>query len=193
MSEEPVGKPYLVPGRLPNVIAAIQAMGTTAWGSVPIDSWVYQIEGAEQMAMGEYRQDKVKEKDRKKWLEIFAQHPEFFKLYKLEDDDRVALRWRFAQPIDYDPKSGKILSANKLQGIKRNVAFYRRYSRKPLTPDQINVLIKTAIELHTRVIAEQQDRRWHWPIVSTAATAVVTAVFGMIGVIVGAYLKSGSP
>jgi hypothetical protein len=137
--------PYLVPDRLPNLIAAIQAMGTVGWGSLPIDKWVRELEGAEEMARGKRGQDKVKVDDCKKWREIFAQHPEFFKLYKLDDDERVALRWRFAQAIDYNPKSGKILSSSDLQRLTRDDGFYAKYTRRPLTPDQIKVLIDSAM------------------------------------------------
>jgi hypothetical protein len=185
MPEQPAEEPYLAPGRLPKLIAAIQAMATLGWGSQPIDKWVQELEGAEQLALGKTDQDEVKDHDRKTWREIFAQHPEFFKLYKLDKDERVALRWRFAQSIDYDPHTGKVLSSEELASMPRDKAFYAQYTRRPLAADQVDVLIKTAIDLHSRVLAAQQENRWHWPII----VAIVVASLSLIGVVVNAYLK----
>jgi hypothetical protein len=166
--------PYLEPGRLPDLIAAIQVMATAGWGSLPIGRWVAELEGAEEVALGKRAQAPTEGADYKKWEEIFEQHREFFKIYTLEGDKRVALRWRFAQPVDYDPRTGKVLSVEELQDITvRDEKFYAQFTRKPLAPEQVDVLIKTAVELHSRVIAAQQDRRWLWPIVVSLAVAAI--------------------
>lgn len=177
--------PYLEDDRLSYIIAAIQVMGTKEWASGKIDRWVRELEGSEQLGTEKEKQPPIKDADLKKWETIFVQHPEFFKLYSLDDGLRVALRWRFAQTINYDPKTSKIVSANEIQKM-RDSDRYAKLTRRPLTAGEIEVLIKTAIELHDRVIAAQQERRWRWPIITTAATAILS----LLGVALGAYLKS---
>ena len=51
---------------------------------------------------------------------------------------------------------------------------------------QIEALMKTAVELHSRAIAQRQENRWWLPIIS----ALAAAIFGFLGAIVGALLKS---
>jgi hypothetical protein len=181
-----IGDPYLEPGRVPNIIAAIQAMGTLPWGTLPIDKWVKELEGSEEMAIEKRGIEPVDSGHRNKWRQIFAQHPEFFKLYRLNGEEKIALRWRFAQAIDYDPRSGELLSPTDLDKLKRNNDFFSKYTRRPLSADQIDVLIKTAIDLHSRVIAAQQDRRWHWSVLGT----IIASVIGLIAVIAAALLKT---
>ncbi len=45
--------------------------------------------------------------------------------------------------------------------------------------DQIEALMKTAIELHSREVAHQQERRWLTPL-----------LFALLGIILGAVLQS---
>ncbi|RIH89095.1 hypothetical protein [Calidithermus roseus] len=52
-------------------------------------------------------------------------------------------------------------------------------TRRPLSPDEIATLTKTAIDLHARSIAHVQERRWLIPL-----------LWSLLGTIVGIVLQS---
>lgn len=56
-----------------------------------------------------------------------------------------------------------------------------RISRTPLTPSDIKALIDTAVNLHSRALEHQKDKRW-WTVLASAAG-------GLLGSITGALLK----
>ena len=57
-----------------------------------------------------------------------------------------------------------------------------RISRNPLEADTIESLIKTAIDLHSRALQYQQDKRWKIPL-------AVSFIGGLIGAVLGGLLK----
>jgi len=138
------------------------------------------LRGSEELAREKRHQIPIKDTDREKWKAIFVQHPEFFKMYSLENEQRVALRWRFAQSINHDPKIDKIVPAKEIKKMRESDR-YARFTRRPLTSEEIGVLIKTAIDLHSRVIEQATASRWYIPIIS----AVLSAVGAFVGAIFG--------
>jgi hypothetical protein len=52
-------------------------------------------------------------------------------------------------------------------------------ARKPLDSDQIEALLETAIELHTRAVVYAQERRWLTPL-----------LFGLLGIVIGGVLQA---
>jgi hypothetical protein len=102
------------------------------------------------------------------WENIFREHPEFFVLADDKDGTRWAsLRWRRAYDKTLDPKTGEEL-------------------RKPLEADQVEALMKIAAELHSRAIAQEQQKRWWIPLFA----AIASFVGGILGAALGAILKS---
>ena len=152
--------PYLASThRLADVIAAIQVMGTYKFYKLTIDKWAERISGLRQ--------------DSEYWHSVFTEHPEFF---LLEEENRSALVWRRTNQKLYNvDKESNITREeyNRLNEEKR-----ARISRKPLTPEDIHTLINTAIELHSRALAQKREERWWIPIVAA-----------LIGVLVGALAK----
>jgi hypothetical protein len=59
-------------------------------------------------------------------------------------------------------------------------------THRPLTADQIETLLRTALDFHARAIAHEQERRWLAPLLF----ALLGAVLAFAGAILGAYIKS---
>ena len=150
--------PYLAKAsRLGEVIAAIQALGAYAYHDAPISYWM--------------RADRL-DSARTAWITVFSEHPEFFRLDDSKGEKRVALHWRWAQAQTYDPVRGEMLTWEQRQALPDTVR--ESLVRKPLEPDQIATLITTAIELHSRAVAHQQEQRW-----------LVPLLFGLAGTLLG--------
>ena len=151
--------PYLSSGRrLADVLAAIQIMGSYTFASRKYDSWVEKL--------GE----PLSAKD---WSVVFTQHPEFFRV----SDEWVSLRWRHGYDRTYSHEQARDLTHDEIAQLTEDQRG--KMTRKPLTSDQIEALMKTAIELHSREVAYQQERRWLTPL-----------LFGLLGVIIGAVLQA---
>jgi hypothetical protein len=163
--------PYLKPGRLAAIIAAIQAMSTAPWGGGTVQRWVRDLDPSEGIRRRgeEVSRDKISQ-----WTEVFEDHPEFFTVYFAAGEERrIGLRWRYAAPITYDTTLNREATAEELANLPKDDAFYERYTRKPLTADQVGVLLNTAIQLHTRAISEKEARHWYIPLVTAALGAAV--------------------
>lgn len=143
-----------------DVIAAIQAMGSYPWATRKVDKWA--------KGLGE----PISASD---WSEVFLDHPEFF---RLSNGTWATLRWRHAYDHSYDPDRCENLSAIELKGISVNDRR-DKLTKRPLEADQIEALMKTAVELHTRAIAQSQELRWWIPTVA-----------GLVGVLIGLLAKS---
>lgn len=146
--------------RLADVIAAIQVMGTYKFYKIDFDGWADRIEGDE--SNGRY------------WHTIFVEHPEFFRL----DSKRAkaSLVWR----RNYQKLYNVDLECNIPREEYRELSSEERerYSRTPLSNDDIATLINTAIKLHNSELENNKDSRW-W----------ISGATGLAGVIIGAVLK----
>lgn len=173
--------PYLQPGRLAHVIAAIEVLSVRPWAGIAVDQWVREVETPEGSPLAQ----EIAEEAAHKWTTLFREHPEFFKLYDLSKDakteHKVTLRLRSAYPINYNPKTGHEVPTEQLPGPPQ---LYNEYTRRPLTSSEIKILIKTAIDLHTRAIAERREARFYVP----AALAVIGAAVGELWRLFGSRL-----
>ncbi|MGQ7249766.1 hypothetical protein ACUN9Y_20835 [Halomonas sp. V046] len=154
-----IKSPYLENGaRLADVIAAIQVMGAYPWASREVSSWAIKL-GESVSADG--------------WHEVFREHPEFFRL----NGEWASLRWRHGYDRSFDAERGIELARDAREALSEQAR--QALTRRPLSADQIETLLKTAVELHTRAIAQAQERRWLWP-----------SLFGIAGVLLGAVLQA---
>jgi len=154
--------PYLVnQSRLADLIAAIQIMGTYPWASRTVESW---LEKLGQPASAD------------NWATVFGDHPEFFRL----NGQWASLRWRHGYDRTYDPKRRTHLTDDEINSLEETSK--ESLSRAPLSPDQIDALVRTALDMHARAIAHAEERRW-----------LVPLLVGLLGGILGALIGSLVP
>ena len=158
--------PYLKDYRLADIVGAIQVMGIYPWASRKAEDW--------HKSLGEPLSSDT-------WPVIFREHPEFF---RLTSKDWASLRWRHSYFQTFDPKQGCELTESQRAALAS--AERGALTHKPLTPDQTEALMKTAVEFHTHAIAHEQERRWLSPLLF----ALLGAVLAFAGAILGAYIKS---
>lgn len=159
--------PYLESGRLADIVAAIPVLGAfEKRTSQSIEYW--------QKKLGEPGSCRC-------WKNVFEAHPEFFRINTDESKYLVSLRWRWALDKDYDPDSGASLSALDIE--KLGTEQKKKLTMMPLAPEQIEVLINTAVKLHESAIELERHSRW-W------VQLVIPAVTTIVGVLMGAWLKS---
>ena len=157
-----VATPYTDnPGRLADVIAAIQVMGTYKFYKLDFTGWSDRISGDE--SKGDY------------WRTIFDQHPEFFRLDSRRQ--RASLVWRRNYQKLYDVDKEEKITREEYKAL--TPAQKERMSRIPLSNSDISTLVNTAINLHSREIENKKDSRW-W----------ISGVIGLAGVVLGAAIKA---
>ena len=87
--------------------------------------------------------------------------------------------WRRQFPKLYNVDTGQVISKedyNRLSGAQK-----LRISRVPLSSTDIKALVDTAVNLHSRALEYQKERRW-W-------AALAGGVGGLLGAIIGGLLK----
>jgi hypothetical protein len=151
------------PGRLGDVIAAIQATATYKFYKLSFEGWAERISADKERASH--------------WKRVFVEHPEFFRL----DGDRTkaSLVWRRQYPRCYYVDEGRALTTNELRQLSDDVRG-NRVSRSPLTAADINTLIKTAVDMHSRALDAKKESRWWIPLAA--------AVGSLLGALAGALL-----
>jgi hypothetical protein len=161
--------PYLAnEGRLGDVIAAIQAMGVYKFYKLEFKRWAERIAGDESQS--------------DHWRAVFEQHPEFFRIDTARLKASLVLR-RQRQKL-YDVDKCKEISRAEASGLPQTERD--RLSRLPLTSDEIDMLIKTAIDLHARALERRQDRRW-W--INLGVSFLGAVAGGAIAAIIAAMTK----
>lgn len=143
--------------RLVNVIAAIQALGSYRYYKRNFEEWAVRISG--------------KNGDSSKWLEIFRDHPEFFRI--AQGDKDVSLVWRRNWPKNYNVDTRDLISQKEYLALSEEDK--KRISRRPLSNDDIKTLVDTAINLHSRALKRKQDKRWWIPL----SIGIAGFVFGV--------------
>ena len=139
--------PYLKhSARLGDVIGAIQVLGSTPWHAIMPKHWDDFLGKASSTADG-------------KWDEILKEHTEFF---RIEENGDAALRWRAAYHCNFNPRTFREYSPEEREALSEEEK--KKLHRKPLTPEQIETLIRSATELHARALARLQDVRWWIPL-----------------------------
>lgn len=155
--------PYLKKGRLPDVIAAITALGNYRYYKLSFEKCAERISNDPSAS--------------KKWEQIFREHPEFFRV----TENHASLVWRRQLPKLFDPKKMDEITRDQFEKLEKGAKD--KITRKPLEAEQINALINTATDLHQRALDQQTASRYWIPI--------VTAVLAFIGAVVGALISAG--
>jgi len=149
--------PYLAPSRLPNLIAAITALGSYRRYNQDAAGWSDRICGDENRAA--------------EWRQLFKEHPEFFRFSKGEKS--IALVWRRQLPKRFDIVNQ--VEVDLLDDQKYHAGD--GFSRKPLEPNELTALISVAVEMHARAIDHQNASKWWVPL----AAGSLAFVGGLVG------------
>jgi len=194
---------YLEKDRLANVIAAIQAMGVADRPSGTLNRWVAELEAGEELTSEQLEQPPIKFAERKKWQTVFEQHPEFFKSYTLRGEPRVLLRWRYAESLKSEANgaaNGKHSQGQDEDNDEQDEPEDKSKGKpgsnaeppsKPLTADQIQVLINTAIEMHAKEVAGEQNPDKFRPLYMAVIGAALGTVAGGIIILLIGLIQSG--
>ena len=157
-----VSSPYLKnPQRLSEVIAAIQVLGTYKYYKRDFGEWAKAISGDKDK--GEF------------WKNIFLDHPEFFRINSSEK--AVSLVWRRTYQKRYYVDIEKTVTKEECDRLKAE-GKGDRVSRTPLSNQDIQMLINTAINLHSRALEGKKDRRWWIAPLIAFVGAILGAVIG---------------
>lgn len=141
--------PYLADStRLGDVVAAIQAMATYKFYKLSFADWSDRLCADESQA--------------EKWRTVFLEHPEFFRLDS--NREKASLVWRRQFPKRYDVDAAKIITSEEFE--RMSPAQKLRVSRNPLSSADIKALVDTAVNLHSRALEHQKDKRWWIPLAS---------------------------
>jgi hypothetical protein len=184
---------YLEKDRLANVIAAIQILAVSDRASGSLNRWVAELEASEELTAEQLDRSPVKFAERKKWLTVFEQHPEFFKTYTMHGDQRVLLRMRYAQSVNEEQKRDAAPSAADNKDKPEDGDDRANVASKPLSAEQIQMLINTAIELHDReAAAERGPERFRPFLMATIGAILGTVAGGAVIVLLGMF-QGGHP
>ena len=161
--------PYLKhQDRLADVMTAIQVLGSQKWDSREIKDWKSNLGDKPQSAND--------------WQSIFSDHPEFFGSDNCDDKTFYFLRLRRAYEQTVDTETSKELSEQEITEYKARETYNPdSLARRVLNPNQIETLIKAAVELQARAAALETANRWWIP--------VLCAALGFSGALVGSLLK----
>lgn len=154
--------PYISdPNRLGDVIAAIQAMAVYKFYKLPHANWADRITADKTQA--------------NKWKNIFLDHPEFFRLDSARE--KASLVWRRQFPKRYDVDGDRIISNDEYELLNNEQKL--RISRLQLSSSDIKALVDTAVNLHSRALEHQKDKRW-WVALASAAGGLIGAIIGVM-------------
>jgi hypothetical protein len=154
--------PYLKHSqRLGDVVAAILVMGTYEFDSRLPDKWEETIGSRPKSTAGG-------------WSDVFAEHPEFF---RVGQDNKVSLVWRRARDRLWDTETRKEVTQEELNKWAAEQKE-KRLSREPLKPEETTKLVEIANIMQTQAIARRAELRWWVPV-----------LVGVVGVLIGALIK----
>jgi hypothetical protein len=155
--------------RLPDILAAIQVMGSHVWDRRTLDDWKSYLGNKPQSASA--------------WESLFNDHPEFFGWVDFDGKTFYFLRLRGAFERTVDPISLRELNAEEIATLKKNNQYWEsKIARRTLPPSTLEALMKAAIELQVRAAALDDRKRWWIPL--------LTAALGFVGALVGSLAKS---
>lgn len=147
--------------RLADVLAAIQAMGSYKFYKLTFDRWADRISGDVGKAAH--------------WQRVFEEHPEFFRLDS--ERKRASLIWRRQHPKLFHVDQERKLSKDEFEQLEQ--AEKSRVSRIALGAGEIQALMQAAIDLHSRAIEHQRERRWWLPLIASAIGGLLGALVGV--------------
>lgn len=156
-----MSSPYLNnQNRLADVIAAIQVMSVYKFYKLDFNEWADRI-------VGDTKQGKY-------WETIFKEHPEFFRLD--QSRTKASLVWRRNYAKNYNVDTANKISRSEYDQLSEQAK--QRISRSPLTNNDIQTLINSAINLNTVAQEHKKNKDWWKP-----------AIFGLLGVILGTLIN----
>ena len=106
---------------------------------------------------------------------IFLEHPEFFRIAR--KGETVSLVWRRTYQKRYYVDIEKTIAKEECDQLKKD-GKGDRISRTPLKNEDIKMLVDTAINLHSRALEGQKDKRWWINILMAFFGAILGAVIG---------------
>lgn len=146
--------PYLKPCRLGDVIAAIQVLAYYKFYRLEVSEWAERIAGNAGNAAA--------------LQEVFADHPEFFQLSEGSAGQKAALVARRSFTRSYDVDAASEIARDEAMARRDDPEAWARLSRRPLTPDETAVLIRTAVDMHSRAVEQRKAGRWWVPLAAAA-------------------------
>ncbi|MEO1224520.1 MAG: N-carbamoyl-L-amino acid amidohydrolase [Pseudomonadota bacterium] len=161
--------PYLEPCRLGDVIAAIQVLAYYKFYRLDVAEWAERISGDRSLAEGLGM--------------VFHDHPEFFQLSTGDRGPKAALVARRSFTRSYDVDAGEGISKAEAMKRRDDADAWSRLSRRPLTPDETAVLIRTAIDMHSRAVEQRSAGRWWVPLAGAAigfAGGIASTALGVL-------------
>jgi hypothetical protein len=169
---------YLEKDRLANVIAAIQIMGVSDQTTGTLNRWVAELEASEELTSEQLDHAPVKYAERKKWATVFEQHPEFFKTYTQHGEQHVLLRWRYAQSFNANLTKEANAKPEGDTPDSDDADEAKNTAGPPLSAEQVQVLVKIAMELHTKEATADIKPDRLSPIVMVAVGATLGTIVG---------------
>ena len=159
------------PRRLQDVITAIQVLGNFQTATATTEKWQNRIGTSPVSAIS--------------WEAVFKDHPEFFRTYEHEEEsgDQVtkitySLVLRRSQQRMWLRKDRRLATPQEITELGDDL---RTLSWPPLSVEQVTSLVDVAIKLHSAEWTHKEKSRW-W-------IALVTAIAGFVGALLGALLK----
>jgi hypothetical protein len=186
---------YLESDRLAHVIAAIQILGVSDQTSATLNRWVAELEASEALTNEHLELTPIKFAERKKWATVFEQHPEFFKSYTLHGEQHVLLRLRYAQSFNKLYSLSRANAGNDAQtgadeqAQDNDIKQPASVVSAPLNPEQIQMLIRTAIDLHAQEAAAERKPDLS-PLVMVGVGAALGTIMGGSAVVLLGWLQS---
>ena len=154
--------PYVLDAnRLADVLAAIQAMGSYTFYKLSFDEWADRIAADPGNAPH--------------WRKVFEEHPEFFRLDT--ERNKASLIWRRQHPKLFHVDQERKLSKDEFMELTSEQKA--RVSRVALNASDIQALMQAAIDLHSRAIEHQRERRWWIPLIASAVGGLLGALVGV--------------
>ena len=165
--------PYLESeNRLADVVAAIQATGSYKYYKLDFATWSERISGSTDQA--------------DHWEAVFKEHPEFFRLNTERTHASLVIR-RQRQKL-YNVDDERLWTKQEYKALADPLKV--RFSRAPLEVDEIQALVKVAIELHARAESQRRERRW---LVAPALALVGALLGGILAQVTVAVLRDSAP
>jgi hypothetical protein len=156
--------------RLQDVISAIQVLANYETTTASAERWQERIGAAPVSA--------------DHWGDVFRDHPEFFRVYDVEDEDErptkhasFSLVLRRSQQRLWLRKERRLATPEELPHASRGNLTWQ-----PLGSDSITALVDVAVKLQAAEWAHTEKTRWWLPV-------IIPASAGLLGVILGALLK----
>ncbi|MBX9827718.1 MAG: hypothetical protein K2Y27_22315 [Xanthobacteraceae bacterium] len=150
-----------------------------------LNRWVAELEASEELTSEQLDKAPVKFAERKKWQALFEQHPEFFKTYTLRGDLRVLLRWRYAETLKNGTSGKAAPDAPDDDADEAELA-----PSKPLSAEQIQVLINTAIGLHAKEVGAERAPDKFRPLLMAIIGAALGTLAGGVIILLLSHLQS---